>query len=812
MISARNFAENTIKHQKEIFNSWGILGDWNNIYTTHNPNYIKNQLRQFYKLYTKNLIYRDTKPIYWSPSTKTALAESELEYNENHKSSSIYVQFKIEKIPNLGISIDKPMSALIWTTTPWTLPSNQGVCYSTKLTYCLCTKDSGKTIFIAAVERLEELKKIFNCHVELLQILPDGVLSNAEYRHPIYEDKILRFYPANHVSDDKGTGLVHTAPAHGPEDFLVALENNLSIVDLVNEDGRYRKEAGSELEGKFVLLEGNEAIKQKLNEQIVHQSEITHSYPYDWRTKKPVIIKASPQWFLNTNAVKAKAMEYVNKLKFIPDARSKIFREEFSKQIDKRPFWCISRQRKWGVPIPVFYKKDSDEIILNEDIIEHQCKLLEENGSDYWWMFSEEKLLPEISKKNIDLSTIKKSEDILDIWFDSGISWSNVLGEGMIADLYLEGNDQLNGWFYSSLITSLACRDEPPYKSIYIHGFAVDENGLKMSKSLGNVVDPVEIVNGKKGQNPYGIDVLRWWVSCHANYAAQINVSDSVLQTCAKEVQKIRSVLRFILGVLNGYEDGKQEYLDLSFLDKYMLHVLNDFHHQSKVHAEEYAFNKIGKSVINLLTNEISGLYYSAIKDRLYCEPQHGVTRKAAQFTLMQILNVVSLNVAPMLPHLVEEIYRYIPIEKRGESYFTTIHSEIQDGWKNNDVKEIMDIILDIRKNLNLQLGSASNTVDVNIKLTNKLFEAFQQMNSLEQWNYELSNILLCANVNISTDENQSKDYHLEITESQKLACPRCRRMQLDKENDLCIRCIEVLNITGNKEYLSMYSLFHLKM
>ncbi|XP_044766597.1 isoleucine--tRNA ligase, mitochondrial isoform X2 [Coccinella septempunctata] len=797
---ARKYAQQAIEDQKKIFQSWGILGDWNNIYTTFSKDYIINQFRQFYELYSKNLIFRDTKPIHWSPSSKTALAESELEYNENHQSSSIYVRFKIENFPKLGMSIDKPIYALVWTTTPWTLPSNQSVCYSPKLTYCLCTTDSGNTIFIAAVERLEELKITLNCNIELLQILPDGILSGAEYRHPIYKDKILPFLPASHVSSDKGTGLVHTAPAHGPEDFLVALENNLSIVDLVNEEGSYKKEAGPDLEGKFVLEEGNQTVIQKLDEDLVNHSKITHSYPYDWRTKKPVIIKASQQWFLNTNAVKDKALEHVSKLTFIPNVRSSVFREEFRKQIGKRPFWCISRQRTWGVPIPVFFHQKTNEIIFNQDIIDYQCKLLEENGTDYWWMLNEEKLLPENLRKNINISEIRKSEDILDIWFDSGISWSQVIGGDKIADLYLEGNDQLNGWFYSSLITSLACRNEPPCKSIYIHGFAVDEKGLKMSKSQGNVVDPIDIVNGKKGQKPYGIDVLRWWVSCHANNAAQINVSDNVLQVCSKEVQKIRSVLRFILGALNEYEEADQEYSDLLFLDKYILHLLHDFYHEFKSHAEEYAFNKIGKSVVNLLTNEISGLYYPAIKDRLYCEAPNNSARIAAQYTLKQILDVISLSVAPMLPHLIEEIYMN-STTKKGESFFKTHHKGINCDWKNDEVKEIMDIVLDIKKNFNLQLGSASSSMDVNIKLSTELFERIQKMNTLEQWKYELSIILLCASVNISKKEDLVKDYHLEVAKSGNYSCPRCRRMQSTIKDDLCLRCSQVVDTLQNKEY-----------
>ncbi|KAK9885904.1 hypothetical protein WA026_013778 [Henosepilachna vigintioctopunctata] len=792
---ARDFAKEAIEIQKKMFISWGVIGDWNNAYTSYSVDYIKNELKKFYELYSKQLIHRDVKPIYWSPSTKTALAESELEYNPNHKSLSLYLRCEVEEITFTQFPIKKPIYALIWTTTPWTLPSNQAVCFNPNLTYCLCTKDSGQTIHIVAIETIDELKKNFNCDIEILAVLPDGTLSEAKYRHPIYKDKILSFLVGSHVDAVKGTGLVHTAPAHGHDDFLVALKNDMSIIDLVDDDGCYTQEAGPDLAGKFVLTEGNEAIIKLIKDNVIHLSELTHSYPYDWRTKTPVVVKASAQWFLNSNALKNKAIESLNNVAFVPNSKGAIYKKEFLKQIEKRPFWCISRQRKWGVHIPVFYEKDTEEVVLNEEIMNHQYKLLDEYGVDYWWQLSEDKLLP----GHMDSAKFKKGEDILDIWFDSGISWSKVLNGERSADIYLEGGDQLNGWFYSSLITSLALRNVLPYKTLYIHGFAVDEKGLKMSKSLGNIINPVDVVEGSKSKKPYGIDVLRWWVSCHANQNSLVYVSENVLQSCSDEVQKIRNVLRFALASISDYEYVKYENNCLSFIDAYMLHILYQFKEEIREDIDNYEFHKLGKKVINIVTNEISAFYYTCIKDRLYCNTKDSASRKCAQFVLYHIFETISQAVAPILPHLVEELYSYLPT-KRGKTYFTSFHEKIQQNWKNDDVQQIMDVILDIRKNFNLQIGTGTNVMDVNIIFSEHIFDKIQSMGSVQNFQYDIANILQCAEVGITCDANELREYQLSIAESKRFQCPRCRRRQSNENDELCQRCSEVLN---NQEFIN---------
>ncbi|XP_018570506.1 isoleucine--tRNA ligase, mitochondrial [Anoplophora glabripennis] len=728
-LKARNFASKTVKEQRAVFKSWGVIGDYKNAYMTFRPEYVKIQLRLFYKLYKKNLIYRDIKPIYWSSSARTALAEAELEYNESHKSPSAYVRFKVKDIPKLKTLKDKQVYAIIWTTTPWTLPSNQALCYNETLSYSLVKKPDplDTDIYIIATDLLESVSSVLNCDFQLLNVLSGDLLAGATYTHPIYREKVLPFLNGPHATATKGTGLVHTAPAHGPDDFIVALNNRMSVVDMVNEEGCYRSEAGSELEGKYVLSEGTEKVLELIKPDLMNLGEITHSYPYDWRTKKPVIIKASRQWFIDTNAIKGRALELLEDVKIVPHDKSEKYKKNLMTQIQKRPYWCISRQRKWGVPIPVFYNKDTSEIIINEDTTDHLCNLLEQHGTDFWWKLDMKHLLPE-NLCSTPPELIEKGEDIMDIWFDSGISWAVALEGEKVADLYLEGVDQFTGWFQSSLLTSVALRDKAPYKTVYVHGFAVDENGVKMSKSLGNVVDPAEITGGKKGKKPYGVDTLRWWVACHANQASLAHVSPTALQSSAEEVQKIRSVLRFALGTLADYQQSENDGNNLLLIDKYMLHLLYQFHKQVTEAANEYQFHKVSHAVINLLTNEVSALYYMAIKDRLYCDGVDSTTRRAAQYTLTQIFEIVTRSIAPIVPHLAEEMYLHLP--QREKTYFRSAHAIPASEWEDEGVNGLMRTILRIKRDVNKESGTGTAHVDVSL-LFSKKFVGFMKVRGL---------------------------------------------------------------------------------
>ncbi|CAH0545878.1 unnamed protein product [Brassicogethes aeneus] len=787
---ARQFAKETIEKQMEMFKAWGILGDWKNHYTTYSPEYVKNQLRVFYKIYEKGLIYRDVKPIFWSPSSRTALAEAELEYNENHKSPAIYVKIELKNLPNLEFDINNcKVYGVIWTTTPWTLPSNQAICYNNKLSYSFIKKDSN--VYLIATDLVKSFSEKLNHNFEILSTISGKTLSNVQYVHPVYKDRECRFYNAGHVSDSKGTGLVHTAPAHGPDDFKVALNNKFSIVDLVDEKGCYKEESGDNFKGKFVLTEGNKTILNLLKEDILHSEELTHSYPYDWRTKKPVIIRASKQWFIDTDSIKNRAVEVLEKVNIIPKISSEIYKKNLINQIKKRPYWCISRQRKWGVPIPVFYERESSKVVCNEETINHYCNMIDLHGTDFWWKLPSKELIPS------ENGGLEKGEDILDIWFDSGTTWSKVLDGRKVADLYLEGVDQFTGWFQSSLLTSVAIRDKAPYKSIYVHGFAVDENGSKMSKSVGNVVDPLEIVKGGKKNKPYGVDVLRWWVACHANQDSMAHVSTNVLKSSQDEIQKIRSVLRFTLGALSNYDYEPVQYQDLLLVDKYMLHLLYNFNSQVKNDIENYQFQKVCISVINLLTNGVSALYYTSIKDRLYCDLEDNLTRKSAQFVLYQLFEILSQAIAGIVPHLVEEMYLNLPGKK--STYFRTTHLHASDQWQNPKVEEVMDIILSAKKLMNKQLQSNTLKSSVKLKIPKKIANTIKEFISLQDLESELVDILQISSVKVEESPTLEK-MDIEITPSSLHSCPRCRKVQSETPDDLCKRCNYVVNVFENKK------------
>ncbi|KAJ8925130.1 hypothetical protein NQ315_001312 [Exocentrus adspersus] len=807
---ARSFAHKTVQEQQAVFKSWGVIGDWKNAYTTDSVDYVKTQFRLFYKLYEKKLIYRDVKPIHWSPSTRTALAEAELEYCDSHRSPSAYVRFQIRDIPRVKLLQDKryertPSSvhyqkiyyvicsvyAIIWTTTPWTLPSNQAVCFNKALSYSLVKTPEplDADVYIIATDLLEKACSVLNCNFQLLNVLPGELLEGATYTHPVYKERVLPFLNAAHVTASKGTGLVHTAPAHGPDDFLVALENKISTVDLVDELGCYRSAAGAALEGKSVLSDGTRQVLELIKPDLMHLGEVTHSYPYDWRTKTPVIIRASQQWFVDTGAIKGRAAELLEDVTVLPRDKADKYKNYILAQVLKRPYWCISRQRKWGVPIPVFYQKDNSKIIIDENLINHLCNLLEQHGTDFWWKLDNRELLPEHLAAS---ELVEKGEDIMDIWFDSGISWAKVLEGAKVADMYLEGVDQFTGWFQSSLLTSVALRDKAPYKTVYVHGFAVDETGAKMSKSLGNVVDPTLITDGGEGRRAYGVDTLRWWVACHANQVSLASVSATVLQSSADEVQKVRSVLRFALGALADYQDSENDRNNLLLIDRYMLHLLYKYHEQATEAIKSYHFHKVSFAVLHLLTNPVSALYYTAVKDRLYCDAADSGTRRSAQYTLLRIFETVTRSIAPIVPHLAEEMYSHLP--RRETTYFTRVHAPPPSDWEDVKVERLMEVVRRIRHELNKETGAGTADVAVRLRLANGTAELAKDVISLSELEDELPNVLQVASVSLTVDGGLTEDYRLEVQRCQKACCPRCRRVQSDKADELCKRCYDVVN------------------
>ncbi|XP_076241877.1 isoleucyl-tRNA synthetase, mitochondrial [Calliopsis andreniformis] len=793
---ARKYAKEAIVKQKEAFQSWGVMADWNEsgCYFTNNPSYIKNQLHQFIKLYEKGIVFRDFMPVYWSPSSRTALAESELEYNTEHQSKAAIVRLCIANFPEkLSFFKDRSVYALIWTTTPWTLVANQALAFSLNATYCFAEDIEGN-VNIISEELLENVESKIGSLRPIIRI-EGKELQGTMYLHPLNEKK-LPFLASNHVTMDKGTGLVHIAPAHGPEDFLVAIENSIPILSLVDIEGKYTEAAGVEFHGLNVLTEGNDKILDHLAQNILHIEKFTHSYPYDWRTKQPVVIRASNQWFIDVNSLRQKIIDNISDVKVYPECNRKSFTNALIARLKERPYWCISRQRSWGVPIPVFYSKTTGKVLTNRVLVERLCHSIDKHGSDCWWKCSVEELIGSdiIKEQNIDIDDIERGKDIMDIWFDSGISWSAVLPEGK-ANLYLEGYDQFNGWFQTSLITSVALQECPPYRELFVHGFAVDENCEKMSKSLGNVVNPEELLQGGSNMQKkpvYGVDILRWWVASHGCQNTQVPVSKTLLDGSKQSINRLRLILRFLLGVLHPDHHNVHCKPQYKTIDRYMLYTLYSYYKKMQEYYNNYEYHHASKAIMHFIANDVSGLYCHLIKDRLYCDEITSPTRAAAVQVVREILIVLLRTIAPVVPHLAEEAWLHHPENSESVPLHYTTY-KIPDSWNEPKIVEYMDAALRLRSNLLNIVSTNTWKLSVVVDATKDDFYSLSLLHDKRQpSSSDLCEILQVSSI-VLIENDTVTETRIQIENIDKTLCSRCRRYLETREDGLCSRCAIVL-------------------
>ncbi|NXN94672.1 SYIM protein, partial [Rhinopomastus cyanomelas] len=826
---AREFAERTIEKQKSAFIRWGVMADWANCYLTFDPKYEANQLRIFYKMYDKGLIYQDYKPVFWSPSTKTALAEAELEYNEQHVSHSVYVKFPLLKSPSKLTSVidgSSPANALVWTTQPWTVPANEAVCYMPDSAYSVVKCTTTGERFILAADRVESTAAVLDTQFEVLSTCKGVDLADGSCAHPTIPGKVSPLLPANHVTMAKGTGLVHTAPAHGMEDYSVAIKHQLPTDCFVDENGFFTEGAGPALQNKHVLEEGNETVIQMLQAagSLLKEEKHVHSYPYDWRTKKPIIIRASKQWFVNTASLKATAQEALKNVKFIPTSAV----NRMHKMLDGRTFWCISRQRCWGVPIPVFYQKNTGQCLINSETVAHVIKIVEQEGTDAWWTLPVEQLL---SKEAVakagggDVLDYVKGQDVLDIWFDSGTSWAHVLeGAEQTADVYLEGKDQLGGWFQSSLLTSVAARKEAPYKTLVVHGFSLAEKGEKMSKSVGNVVDPDVVINGGEDHTkdpPYGADVLRWWVA-ESNVFTEVLIGPVILSAARDDIVKLRNALRFMLGNLAGFNPEMDSIpaSEMYIVDQYMLHLLQDYSSKVTEAYKEYDYSKVTRLLQAFFSRNLSNFYFTTIKDRLYCEEEKDPKRRSCQTVLAEALDVVVRSFAPILPHLAEEVFQHIPYKKDSEGVFRTGWINASSAWKKPGIQQAIEGACAIRESF-LRSILHKNALEYEAIIVIEpglLFELMEVLQAEEtSCVSQLNEIMMASQTTLLSelpkeipadaeiikgtflinmeggDISEESSYKVVALPTAKARCPRCRRHTSDSTSTPCPRCLKVI-------------------
>jgi isoleucyl-tRNA synthetase len=725
---AKQWALEQQQQQCQSFMRYGVWGDWEHPYLTMQPEYEAAQIGVFGQMVLKGYIYRGLKPVYWSPSSQTALAEAELEYPDGHTSRSLYAAFPVVSLSKSAAALQPYLSELgvaIWTTTPWTIPANLAVAVNPDLKYSV-VEAAGMPFryLIVATELVERLAKLFATELTVKATVSGKDLEHSTYRHPLFDRESPIVIGGDYVTTESGTGLVHTAPGHGMDDFAVGQRYGLPVLSPVDDLGNFTEEAGP-FAGLNVLKDANPAIIKALSDagSLLKEEDYVHRYPYDWRTKKPVIYRATEQWFASVDGFRDQAMQAIGSVEWIPAQGE----NRITAMVSERSDWCISRQRSWGVPIPVFYDEATNEPLLNEDTLNHVQQIFAEKGSDAWWELSIEELLPEKYRNNGH--TYRKGTDTMDVWFDSGSSWAAVVKqrEGLTypVDMYLEGSDQHRGWFQSSLLTSVAANGIAPYKTVLTHGFTLDEQGRKMSKSLGNTIDPAIVIEGGKNQKeepPYGADVLRLWVSS-VDYSSDMAIGKNILKQIADVYRKIRNTARFLLGNLHDFDPATNAvpYGELPELDRYMLHRMTEVFADVTDAFEGYQFFRFFQTVQNFCVVDLSNFYLDIAKDRLYISAPDAARRRSCQTVLAVAVENLSRSIAPVLSHLAEDIWQYLPYKTPYQSVFEAGWVKLEDTWKQPELAKTWEQLRKVRQEVNRVLEQARNDKAIGSSLEAKL-------------------------------------------------------------------------------------------
>ena len=803
----RSYAAKFVKIQSDEFKRFGVAGEWDKPYLTMNYPYEARIAKECGEFALAGDMFLGKKPIYWCCNCQTALAEAEIEYHD-HTSPSIYVKFPVkDDLSDVIGEVDDDIFVVIWTTTPWTIPANLGICLHPDFIYN-AVKTDNQGVLILAKDMTRQVMKEFGIeNYSVLKEFSSKGLENRKCKHPIYDRDSLIIL-GNHVTLEAGTGCVHTAPGHGADDHIVGKQYGLEPYSPVGNNGVFTKDV--ELFGGQYIFKANANINEKLDELnlLLKNENLSHSYPHCWRCKKPVIFRATPQWFISMDKLelRQKTLKEINNVHWIPSWG----KERIYSMIENRPDWCLSRQRSWGVPIPVFHCKECSKVYVTRESVDKIHELFTEHSSDIWFEKDAQFLMPENAEcAECGSTDFDKDNNILDVWFDSGVSHAAVLEErenlSRPADMYLEGSDQHRGWFHSSLLTAVGRTGKAPYKAVLTHGFVVDEKGHKMSKSVGNVVAPESIIK------QYGADVLRLWVAS-ADYTGDVSISNNIIKQLSDAYRRIRNTCRFMLGNFSDFDITKdmRPVQGMSELDRFILHRLHYVVKRCLDSYDKYEFHTIYHTLHNFCTVDLSAFYLDIIKDRLYTSPADDPLRRDAQSVMYVILNSIIKIMAPILPFTADEIYQHMP---QGEDKKESIHLEpmveLDEQWQNDDLAAIWENIRGLRAEVTKALEEArkdkliGHPLDASLEIKLPDTDLKEQVASLTQ---NLNDIFIVSQAKIvdTIDDTAYQGQEIEglaiqVSKAAGEKCERCWRFDETIGNDnahpaACERCVQALN------------------
>ena len=790
----RQHAKEFIDVQRNEFKDMGILGDWDDPYLTLKFEFEAEIYKALCQIAKKGILIERSKPVFWSWAAKSALAEAEVEYKDK-EDYSIFVAFDLSGEANAKIGA-KGAKAVIWTTTPWTLPANGAISLNPNEIYALTSEN-----LILAKPLVESLVNLGITKGEIVKEFKAAELEGLNAINPL-NDRASKFILGEHVLMDGGTGLVHTAPGHGEDDYFVGLKYGIEVLMPVDEGGRFdqtlktkklfRADVVDELVGMHIF-KANERILQILGPALIKSGKFVHSYPHCWRTHKPVIYRATKQWFiamdepkLSGKTLRQVALEEIGKVKFYPQSGI----NRLSSMIENRPDWCISRQRDWGVPIAFFRDKSTKEPIFDEKILNNIYEIFKAKGADAWWQMEISELLPQDSGYKPE--NLEKVMDILDVWFESGSTWKAVLQSGVYdagkfpADMYLEGSDQHRGWFQSSLLLSCAINECAPYKSILTHGFTVDEKGQKMSKSVGNVVYPQEVAKS------HGVEILRLWVAM-SDYSTDLKISDNILKQVSEQYRKIRNTIRFLLASTSDL--GEIETSNFTRLDRWILTRAANAFAGAEAAFRNYDFSKGFNQLLNFLSADLSGIYLDICKDRLYCDAPDEPRRRSAQSAIALITRALLPLIAPTLTYTIDEVMQFAPqiIKEGKEDVFDLTYKPIEF----DDFIEFDEILIKSREKFFELIDALKKD-----KIIKSTLELVLQTSSNEILSNDILGVadwFMVSDVDTlqsgeALAEFKINDEIFRLVKSSKHKCPRCWKFNAKEPDELCPRCAKVMH------------------